>query len=80
MNEEDFDPVPLAIAVIFVCLSLLFAPMLDEDGDGKREVSWHWPHYRELAKYIKRAAEELGIEVEWGGDWKRFPDGPHWQL
>lgn len=56
------------------------APMLDEDGDGKREVSWHWPHYRELAKYIKRAADELGIEVEWGGDWKRFPDGPHWQL
>lgn len=25
MNEEDFDPVPLAIAVVAVCLSLLFA-------------------------------------------------------
>ncbi len=56
------------------------APMLDEDGDGKREVSWHWPHYRELAKYVKRAAVELDIDVEWGGDWKSFPDGPHWQL
>lgn len=51
------------------------APMLD---DG--QVSWHWPHYYELAPVMKAAASDLGIRVEWGGDWKHFKDGPHWQL
>lgn len=43
-------------------------------------VSWHWPHYYKIADAMKQAAEELGIELEWGGDWKSFPDGPHFQL
>lgn len=43
-------------------------------------VSWHWPHYHKIADAMMRAAEELGIELEWGGDWKSFPDGPHFQL
>ena len=42
--------------------------------------SWHWPHYHALAPFIKAAAEELGIAVDWGGDWRDFPVGPHWQL
>lgn len=56
------------------------APFLDTDGNGTKEASWHWPHYHQLAPAIKQAAAELGIPIEWGGDWKRFPDGPHWQL
>ena len=56
------------------------APMLDTDGDGDREPSWHWPHYDVLAPHVKAAAHKLGIPVEWGGDWKTFRDGPHWQL
>lgn len=50
-------------------------------------VSWHWPDYHQLAPYIRQAANRLGIrtngqypDLEWGGDWKSFPDGPHWQL
>lgn len=46
--------------------------------DGK--VSWHWPHYYPLAEAIKKAASELGVVIEWGGDWTSFKDGPHWQL
>lgn len=46
------------------------------DGD----ISWHWPHYYPLAEAMKDAADELGVDIEWGGDWKRFKDGPHWQL
>ncbi len=46
--------------------------------DGK--VSWAWPHYYPLAKAVKQAAKELGVPIEWGGDWKSFKDGPHWQL
>ena len=44
------------------------------------EVSWAWPSYYPLADAIKEAAEELGVTIEWGGDWKSFKDGPHWQL
>ena len=43
-------------------------------------VSWHWPHYFALEKPIRQAAEELGVPLEWGGDWTSFKDGPHWQL
>lgn len=56
------------------------APMLDVDDDGDQDVSWHWPHYHQLAHYVKQAAAEKGVEIEWGGDWVAFKDGPHWQL
>lgn len=46
--------------------------------DGK--VSWNWPHYEVIARAIKQAGAELGVPVEWGGDWKSFKDGPHFQL
>lgn len=49
---------------------------LEPDGDP----SWAWPDYYPLAKAVKQAAQELGIPIEWGGDWKSFKDGPHWQL
>jgi peptidoglycan L-alanyl-D-glutamate endopeptidase CwlK len=29
---------------------------------------------------MKQAAYELNIKIEWGGDWKSFKDGPHFQL
>jgi len=44
------------------------------------KVSWHWPHYHILAPAMKQAAAELRIPIEWGGDWRSFKDGPHWQL
>jgi hypothetical protein len=44
------------------------------------KVSWHWPHYRELEPIIKRAAAEMRVQVDWGGDWTSFKDGPHWEL
>lgn len=44
------------------------------------KVSWDWPLYHKLAKAVKQAAKEVGVTVEWGGDWKKFKDGPHWQL
>ena len=50
------------------------APLLN----GK--VSWDWPLYHKLAKVVKQAAKDVGVTVEWGGDWRSFRDGPHWQL
>jgi peptidoglycan L-alanyl-D-glutamate endopeptidase CwlK len=44
------------------------------------EVRWDWPLYYPVASAVKKAAVELGVDVEWGGDWTKFKDGPHWQL
>lgn len=44
------------------------------------EVRWDWPLYDRLSTVVKRAAAEEGVELEWGGDWPRFRDGPHFQL
>jgi peptidoglycan L-alanyl-D-glutamate endopeptidase CwlK len=44
------------------------------------EVRWDWPLYHRLAKFVKQAAAELGVPIEWGGNWRSFKDGPHWQL
>lgn len=43
------------------------------------QVSWAWPLYHKLAPAVKQAAKDVGVPIEWGGDW-RFKDGPHWQL
>lgn len=46
--------------------------------DGR--IRWDWPLYHKLAPFIKAAARAENVPIEWGGDWKSFPDGPHWQL
>jgi peptidoglycan L-alanyl-D-glutamate endopeptidase CwlK len=44
------------------------------------QPAWDWPLLRLLAPHIKDTAKKLGVKMEWGGDWKTFPDGPHFQL
>lgn len=44
------------------------------------KVEWSWPLYSQIATAMKQAAAELKIQIEWGGDWKTFKDGPHFQL
>ncbi len=44
------------------------------------DLSWIWKYYADIAAAMKKAAKELGIPLEWGGDWKTFKDGPHYQL
>jgi len=53
---------------------------LDRDGTIEAEEMYHWPLYHQLAPLVKTAAKGLGLVIEWGGDWKSFKDGPHWQL
>lgn len=43
-------------------------------------VSWDWDYYYPMADAMKEAAKELEVPIEWGGDWKSFKDGPHFQL
>ena len=44
------------------------------------KVRWDWPLYATVGAHIKKVAEELSIEIVWGGDWKTFKDGPHIEL
>ena len=44
------------------------------------QVRWDWPLYARLAGVVKATAADLGIPIEWGGDWVSFRDGPHFQL
>ena len=43
-------------------------------------TSWEEPLYHRIADAVKAAAKEMGVPVEWGGDWRDFFDGPHFQL
>jgi peptidoglycan L-alanyl-D-glutamate endopeptidase CwlK len=44
------------------------------------QLDWSWPLYARIAGAMKLAAKDLNIPIEWGGDWKTFKDGPHFQL
>jgi peptidoglycan LD-endopeptidase CwlK len=54
--------------------ALDIAPVLDG------EVRWDWPLFYKLAQAMKTAAQELNVKIVWGGDWKTFKDGPHFEL
>lgn len=43
-------------------------------------IRWDWALYYKIADAMKQASAELGIPIEWGGDWTSFKDGPHFQL
>lgn len=59
------------------------AVWVDGDVDGQvdsGEIRWDWPLYKKLADIVKKAAAQVGVPIEWGGDWRTFKDGPHFQL
>lgn len=48
--------------------------------DGKGGVLWDRPSYERLAAEILAAAKAEKVTVEWGGNFRSFFDGPHFQL
>jgi peptidoglycan L-alanyl-D-glutamate endopeptidase CwlK len=44
------------------------------------DVRWDWPLYKTIADAFKAASVQLNIPIEWGGDWRTFKDGCHFQL
>jgi peptidoglycan L-alanyl-D-glutamate endopeptidase CwlK len=36
--------------------------------------------FRKLGKVVKAKAKELGIPINWGGDWRSLKDFPHYEL
>ncbi len=68
-------------------VDLVLAFDVDRDGDIDGADLWASPAspqgadaWRRLETAVKAAARELGVPVEWGGDWRSFKDYPHWQL
>lgn len=44
-------------------------------------VDWNNPKpFGLVAEAMKKAADELGVKITWGGDWKSFVDLPHYQI
>jgi len=44
------------------------------------DIVWDMQYYIHLSEQMKKAANELGLPIEWGGDWRTFKDGDHFQL
>jgi peptidoglycan L-alanyl-D-glutamate endopeptidase CwlK len=47
---------------------------------GPDGPAFDWPLYDQLGPAVKAAAEREGVVITWGGDWKSFRDGPHFEL
>lgn len=44
-------------------------------------IDWNdLERFDRLAVIVKQAAINVGVEIEWGGDWTSFVDRPHYQL
>lgn len=48
--------------------------------DGSVQVNAPFGKFRDISNAMKAAAKELGSDITWGGDWKSFVDGPHYQI
>ena len=47
--------------------------------DGK--ATWEAKYYEPIARHLQSIAKDkFGIELTWGGDWKKFVDMPHFQI
>ena len=44
------------------------------------QVDWSWPLYSKIADAMMLAGNQLNVPIEWGGNWEKFKDGPHFQL
>jgi len=47
--------------------------------DGK--ASWNAKYYEPIARHLQDVAiEKFGVQLVWGGDWRKFRDLPHFQI
>lgn len=46
--------------------------------DGK--ITWDIRAYKAVAEHVKVLSKLMNIPIIWGGDWKSFVDGPHFEL
>jgi len=58
----------------------LVAHAIDVAPTLSGKVRWDWPLFHDIHDAFRAASIDCGVEFEWGGLWKSFPDGPHFQL
>lgn len=46
--------------------------------EGK--LTWDFKYYKEVSDHIKALSKSMQIPIVWGGDWKSFIDGVHYEL
>lgn len=46
----------------------------------KGYVDWNFINYEKISEAMFKAAKELDVDIEWGGNFRNFKDGPHFQL
>lgn len=44
------------------------------------QANWDFDRYRQFNNIVQRIANERGVPVTWGGNFKSLRDGPHFQL
>ena len=44
------------------------------------KANWDFDNYKKVADVFYACAEELNVKITWGGIWKSFRDGPHFQI
>lgn len=47
---------------------------------GSNGPEFAWPLYHKLGPAVEAAAKAEGVEITWGGRWRSFKDGPHFEL
>lgn len=58
----------------------LVPAILRDDSGNRRENPRLWELFHVLAPAVKAAAKVEEVPIVWGGDWKSFRDGPHFEL
>ena len=64
-------------------VDLIAAGDLDLDGDidaQDKSLTWSPAIYGTLNVAMMQAATELGVKIRWGGSFKGWFDGVHWEL
>lgn len=74
LRQED----GFAHAVDLVAVGDLNADGVVDAQDKK--LTWDREVYHGISLAIKLAAEDLGVRIRWGGEFKSFFDGPHFEL
>lgn len=44
-------------------------------------IPWQdWSAFESVFNAMKQASSQLGVSINWGGNWVSFRDGPHYEL
>ena len=57
-----------------------FAKAVDLGAWVDDQVDWSWPLYARINAAMQEASKQVGVPIVWGGGWRTFKDGAHFQL